>query len=60
MANGSPSSPYVDESVDLYFACKSHGIWRKEHFADGIHRLLLPVSKTTRKDCGGVPMDTAP
>ena len=53
-------APYVDESVDLYFACKSHGIWRKEHFADGIQRLLLPVSKTTRKDCGGVPMDTAP
>ena len=60
MANGSPRALYVLESPDLYFWCKSHGIWRNEHLALGIHRLLLPVSKTTRKDWGGVPMDTTP
>lgn len=27
------------------------------HSADGTHKLELPVSRTTLKDCGGVPTE---
>ena len=60
MAKSVPSGTNVVERAPSNLECKSHGIWRKLHLLLGIHRLLLPVSNTTWKDCGGVPRVMAP
>jgi hypothetical protein len=37
-----------------------HAMLVSLHFLDGIHKFDEPVSKTTLKDCGGVPMVITP
>lgn len=37
-----------------------HAISVQEHVDEGIHRFELPVSNTTVKFCGGVPIEIGP
>ena len=50
----------MEDLAALYLLWRRQAMLVKWHFLLGTHRLLEPVSKTTLKDCGGVPMEIGP
>lgn len=55
-----PFFSYVELFPALYLLCRRHAILVSEHFFEGTHKFEDPVSNTTLKLCGGVPMLIAP
>jgi len=60
MANAVLFAVYVDDLDESYFECSLHAMLSSEHDLDGTHRLDEPVSNTTLKFCGGVPIEMGP
>jgi len=60
MAKAVPFLVYVDDFDESYFECRWHARLSSAQCFDGIQRLDEPVSKTTLKFCGGVPIETGP
>lgn len=60
MANSVPFFSKVEDFLASYLLCIRQAIFVYLHCFDGIHRFDDPVSKTTLKLCGGVPIEIAP
>ena len=50
----------MEDLAALYLLWRRHAMLVKWQFLLGTHKLLEPVSKTTLKDWGGVPMEMGP
>lgn len=60
MANAVPFFWKDDDFLASYLLCVRQAMLVYLHCFDGTHKLEEPVSKTTLKLCGGVPIEITP